>query len=114
MIKINDLEIIDSKTLIIHKDESAEFAIKGASWTINIILSFNDNKESQSISVRGEKNTARLTFNKWSASTGTCLTKPSEIASLGNGDKILFTAFNLRVRDVNQITVQFMIRKKAK
>lgn len=111
-IKIGSREVVFSTSLIIPKNETAEFDFTVDLWHISIRIEFLETSdESQPREVKFDVQSSQLIikFVNWNNALGTAILQPHQIGLSNNGQALSFIATHWLVGDVNRIDVQFLL-----
>jgi hypothetical protein len=99
MNKIGNLEIIDTRTLIVPGRESVWLTLVAKGWTVKLNILFEPAAAEHGVRIEPQPDHARLVFAKWTNSLGTATKTPVELGTHSSGQKLYFMATHYVIGD---------------
>lgn len=113
MIKIGKNQLLQTHTLLVHKDDTASVEIKIGKSLAIFIITFNDDSPSPSIETKVNENSISLQLNKWNSQIGTALKSPISFAENSDKNELLFSLANYRIGENNKLDI-FIFKRENK
>ena len=111
MNKIGNLEVIDTRTLIVPGKETVWLTLVAKGWPVKLNIVFDPTAVEHGVRIEPQPDHARLVFAKWINSLGTATRTPVEIGTHSSGQKLYFMATHYLIGDDPSLaTVKFDIQ----
>lgn len=112
MNQIGTYRVVDTKRLLIPRDQESSLEFVDGTERINLKLVFEsdaDEKATAAIRVEGKSDHARIVFRNWRGSLGQSTVDPIPIGETDKKEAISFMAASWRIGNTRIIEVQIMI-----